>query len=107
MSDQDKMQVGPLELRKTEEGWEYLSEGLGGEPDRWFEATDVLCPFGGSGVNDLLDELAMAKSRAEALLEQVVSLKTLIVDIGADNAVLNLNDRLTERMDAVLLVPHN
>lgn len=45
--------------------------------------------------------------KAEALREQIVSLKSLIVDIGADNAVLNLNDRLIERMDAALLVPHN
>ncbi|WP_421526868.1 hypothetical protein [Pseudomonas brenneri] len=45
--------------------------------------------------------------RVEALREQVISLKSLIVEIGADNAVLNLNDRLIERMDAALLVPHN
>lgn len=45
--------------------------------------------------------------QTEALREQVVSLKSLIVDIGADKAVLNLNDRLIERMDAALLVPHN
>ena len=46
-------------------------------------------------------------SQAKALLDQVISLKSLIVDIGADRAVLNLNDRLIERMDAALLVPHN
>lgn len=45
--------------------------------------------------------------RAEALRKQVVSLKSLIVDIGADKAVLNLNDRLIERMEAALLIPHN
>lgn len=45
--------------------------------------------------------------QAEALREQIVTLKSLIVDIGADKAVLNLNDRLIERMDAALLVPHN
>ncbi len=107
MSNQETMRFGTLELRKTEEGWQYLSEGVGHEPDIWCDATSVLGPFGGSGVNDVLDELATTKNRAEALLEQVVSLKTLIVDIGADNAVLSLNDRLIERMEAVLLVPHN
>ncbi|MPQ69502.1 hypothetical protein [Pseudomonas sp. MWU12-2323] len=106
MSDQETMQVGPLELRKSEEGWEYLSEGIGHEHDNWCDATSVLGPFGGSGVNDLLDELAATRKRAKALLEQVVSIKSLVVDIGADNAVLNLNDRLIERMDAALLVPH-
>lgn len=48
-----------------------------------------------------------ADRQAEALREQIVSLKSLIVDIGADSAVLNLSDRLIERMDAALLVPHN
>jgi hypothetical protein len=107
MSDYETMQVGELELRKGEEGWQHLSEGYGGEPDRWCDATDVLGPFGGSGINDVLDELAASKRKAEALLSQVISLKTLIVDIGADNAVLNLNERLIERMDAVMLVSHD
>lgn len=61
MSEQETMQTGSLELRKSEEGWHYLSEGVAGDPDRWCDATDVLGPFGGSGVNDLLDELAAAK----------------------------------------------
>lgn len=107
MSDYETMQVGELELRKGEEGWQHLSEGYGDEPDRWCDATDVLGPFGGSGINDVLDELAASKRKAEALLSQVISLKTLIVDIGADNAVLNLNERLIERMDAVMLVSHD
>ncbi len=63
--------------------------------------------FSGSGVNNLLDELAILKCTGQALLQQVVSLKTLIVDIGADNVVLNLYDRLIKRMDAALLVPLN
>lgn len=63
MSDQETMQVGPLELRKTEEGWQYLSEGVANDPDNWCDATSVLGPFGGSGVNDLLDELSAAKTQ--------------------------------------------
>nr|WP_176451499.1 hypothetical protein [Pseudomonas putida] len=39
MSEQVTMQFGPLELRKTEEGWQYLSEGVGHEPDTWCDAT--------------------------------------------------------------------
>jgi hypothetical protein len=62
MSDYETMQVGEMKLRKAEEGWQHLSEGYGGEPDRWCDATDVLGPFGGSGVNDLLDELSVAKT---------------------------------------------
>ncbi len=63
----DTMTLGELQLRKTEEGWQFLSEGLGNDPDRWCDATDVLGPFGGSGVNDLLDELAAARARNEQL----------------------------------------
>ena len=54
-----------------------------------------------------VSEQCSVDRQAEALREQIVSLKSLIVDIGADKAVLNLNDRLIERMDAALLVPHN
>lgn len=64
MSVIQAMQVGSLELRKTDEGWQYLSEGVENEPDRWCDATDVLGPFGGSGVNDLLDELWTARVQA-------------------------------------------
>lgn len=72
MSEHETMQVGSLELRKTEEGWQYLSEGAGGEPDRWCDATSVLGPFGGSGVNDLLDDLAATKASAAARETELV-----------------------------------
>lgn len=49
MSEQVTMQFGSLELRKTDEGWLYLSEGVGNEPDTWCDATSVLGPFGGLG----------------------------------------------------------
>lgn len=62
MSDRETMQVGSLELRKTVDGWQYLSEGVANDPDTWYDATSVLGPFGGSGVNDLLDELSAAKT---------------------------------------------
>jgi len=64
MSVIQAMQVGTLELRKTDEGWQYLSEGVANEPDLWCDASDVLGPFGGSGVNDLLDELWAAREQA-------------------------------------------
>jgi hypothetical protein len=69
MSEQVTMQVGHLALRKTDEGWQYLCEGLGPESDAWCDATSVLGPLGGSGVNDLLDELAATKANAAALVE--------------------------------------
>lgn len=71
MSDFQTMQVGPLELRKSAEGWEYLSEGVGNDPDNWCDATSVLGPFGGSGVNTLLDELLAARQQAEQKAENV------------------------------------
>ena len=75
MSEQVTMQIGSLELRKTDEGWLYLSEGTGNEPDTWCDATSVLGPFGGTGVNDLLDELAAtkaSKTARESELEDVL-----------------------------------
>lgn len=65
MSQIQTMQVGAVELRKTSEGWQYLSEGVGNDPDRWCDATSVLAPFGGSGVSTLLDELLAARQEAE------------------------------------------
>lgn len=62
MSELETMRVGNLDLRKTDDGWQYLSEGLGGELDRWSDAADILGPFGGSGINDLLDALSTAKT---------------------------------------------
>ncbi|NRC34124.1 hypothetical protein [Pseudomonas aeruginosa] len=75
MCEQITMQVGELELRRTEEGWEYLSQEADGQPGEWSDATSVLGPFGGSGVNDLLDELAAvkaSKSTREAELEKAL-----------------------------------
>jgi DNA repair exonuclease SbcCD ATPase subunit len=43
-----------------------------------------------------------ATETAGALEREIVELKSLIVDIGADPVVLNMNDALTERMQAVL-----
>lgn len=48
------------------------------------------------------DYMEAATQTAGALERQIVELKTLIVDINADPGVLNLNDALTERMDAAL-----
>lgn len=64
MSQNETMQALSLNLRKTESGWQYLSEGVGTDPDTWCDATSALSPFSGSGVNSLLDELAAAKQAA-------------------------------------------
>ena len=72
MSEQETMRVGSLELRRNQEGWQYLSEGVGGESDRWCDATSVPGPFGGSGVNDLLDELAATIAKAAARESELV-----------------------------------
>lgn len=65
------MRVGSLELRKTATGWEYLSEGVGNEPDLWCDATAALGPFSNSGAGALLDELLAARQvtalRADAV----------------------------------------
>lgn len=58
-----------LQLRRSEEGWEYLSEGYGLDPDTWCDATSTLGPFSGDGVNNLLDELADARARVESLTD--------------------------------------
>lgn len=71
MSDTPTLQVGALELRKTAEGWQYLSEGLHGEPDRWCDAANALGPFSNSGVGILLDELLGARELAALRAESV------------------------------------
>lgn len=63
ISESVTMHVGDLELRKSEEGWQYLSEGIGGDPDRWIDASGALGPFSGSGVAVLLDALLAAKGQ--------------------------------------------
>ncbi len=62
MSEQVKMTVGSLELRKAPEGWLYLSEGDDSGPDHWCDAGSSVGPFNGSGVNNLLDELYDARN---------------------------------------------
>lgn len=71
LSDLPIMQVGPLSLRKTPDGWQYLSEGLQGEPDRWCDAASVLGPFSNSGVTSLLDELQGARELAAQQAKRV------------------------------------
>ena len=71
--DYPTMQVGGLELRKTADGWQHLSEGVQGEPDRWCEATSSLGPFSNAGVNKLLDELLAARTQAAQTANRVCS----------------------------------
>ncbi|HBO4842637.1 hypothetical protein [Pseudomonas aeruginosa] len=66
-------------LRRSANGWEFLSEGVGYEADAWYPAADVLGPFSGSGVDTLLDELADGQERQEQL---AVALKGLQKVIG-------------------------
>ncbi len=44
-------------------------------------------------------------TQTESLRSQVVELRSLIVDIGADKGALSISARLIERMEAALLVP--
>ncbi|HHK0379427.1 TPA: hypothetical protein ACQQJB_003601 [Pseudomonas aeruginosa] len=44
-------------------------------------------------------------TQTEALHSQVVKLRSLIADIGADKCALGLSARLIERMEAALLAP--
>lgn len=69
MTNKLTMEVNGLQLRRTDEGWQYLSEGYATDPDTWCDATSTLGPFSGDGVNHLLDELASAKAREEELTD--------------------------------------
>lgn len=55
------MRVNTIELRKTEEGWEFLTEG-DDEPAQWRPAGDMFGPFVGDGVDLLLNELQQART---------------------------------------------
>ncbi|MGG2621681.1 hypothetical protein [Pseudomonas aeruginosa] len=44
-------------------------------------------------------------AQTDALHSQVVELRSLIVDIGADKGALSISAKLIERMEAALLVP--
>ncbi|MFL1449144.1 hypothetical protein ACI77O_12185 [Pseudomonas tritici] len=61
MSAIQTMQVGSLELRKNDKGWQYLSEGFHSEPDQWLDAAGNLGPFSNAGAITLLDELLAAR----------------------------------------------
>jgi len=73
MSGFQTINIGALELRKTDQGWQYLSEGMGNDADQWCDATSSLGPLGGSGVNSLLDELLAARELAEQKAASVCS----------------------------------
>lgn len=95
MSSFATMQVGTLKLRKTDEGWQYLSEGTQSEPDRWCDAATSLGPFSNSGVGSLLDELLAARElatfRAEsAILNNGTTSAPAIPDQDAENAIMTL-----------------
>ena len=64
IAEMETMQVNSLDVQKTAEGWMYLSQGVGNDPDRWCDATNSLGPFSGSGITVLLDELYAAKTEA-------------------------------------------
>lgn len=52
------MKINGIEVRSNEHGeWQYLSEGVGFEPDSWHPVSAFMSPFDGNGVNQLLDLL--------------------------------------------------
>lgn len=60
----ETMEVDGLQLRKTSLGdWEYLCEGMGGDPDTWCPAMDVLGPLSGSGIETVLNALSDARAQ--------------------------------------------
>lgn len=67
MHDQQFLQLDELRLCKDEEGWKYLSQGYGFDPDQWVDAANVLGPFGGSGIYSVLDAMADLQAKVDAL----------------------------------------
>ncbi|NVL49832.1 hypothetical protein F2S72_08780 [Pseudomonas syringae pv. actinidiae] len=63
-NEMQTMQVAGVEVRKTSDGWQYLSEGIQNEADVWCNASSALGPFGNAGVFALLDELHAARADA-------------------------------------------
>lgn len=100
-TEQQTMTVGELQLRKTDEGWQYLSEGIGHEPDTWCDATSVLGPFGGSGVNDLLDEMAAVKAHAAAREEELTDVLQYIRGASSCSDVWDHIDKVIPYDDAM------
>jgi hypothetical protein len=72
MSQNPTLEVGGLQLRRTEAGWQYLSEGLGSEPDSWCDATTMPGPFSGTGINTLLDDMVKMQACVSAREDELV-----------------------------------
>lgn len=56
-------------------------------------------------VMTVIQHKRIVATQTESLRSQVVELRSLIVDIGADKGALSISARLIERMEAALLVP--
>ncbi|MCD1640123.1 hypothetical protein K7H92_15505 [Pseudomonas stutzeri] len=63
----DTFEIDGIKVRKNEVGdWEYLSEGNQGELVAWNYCADIFGPFGGSGIDMLLDAYAQLLGERQA-----------------------------------------
>ncbi len=63
----DTFEIDGIKVRKNEVGdWEYLSEGNQGELVAWNYCADIFGPFGGSGIEMLLDAYAQLLGERQA-----------------------------------------
>jgi len=56
-------------------------------------------------VMTVIQHKRIVATQTESLRSQLVELRSLIVDIGADKGALSISAKLIERMEAALLVP--
>jgi len=72
--EKGEFEIDGIPVRRNEVGdWEYLCEGHGFDPDTWNACIDIFGPFGGSGVERLLNAYAdlLAKQAPEVKVEPV------------------------------------
>ncbi|SNS16789.1 hypothetical protein [Pseudomonas segetis] len=80
MSAKTEFNLNGLELRKTDGGWQYLSEGTHSDPDVWVYASSSLTPFSGSGVDALLDEVKRLQGEYDKQAQEIERLRSIISD---------------------------
>ena len=95
-------------VRQNDVGdWEYLSEGYGYDhPDSWQPCSDVLGPFGGSGVDNLLSAYAELQARAQLAATAGVSARTADALNSADWSGVSIgNKALVSKAIELLAAP--
>lgn len=99
--DQGEFEIDGIQVRRNEVGdWEYLCEGHGFDPDTWNACIDIFGPFGGSGVERLLNAYAdlLAKQAPEEVIEPMDTLPEQNHAFHRDaGGWINVADRLPKR----------